>query len=208
MLVLVAFNAFIPLMTVVNYSVQETFGDNVFFWEGTTWFEQVLRSERFHAVARPAAAVHRHDPRDRGAARHRGRADDAAQGALGVGLPGADGAAAADPVERGRRDVEHLRAARYRPARLHAERDGHRLQLHPAAGVGLDDDRGRWTSGTGPRWSCCCAMPGLCSIPDAYYQAAQIDGASALGGVSLHPAAEDEARADHRRSCCASWTAS
>lgn len=47
-LLLVAFNAFIPLMTVVNYSVQETFGDNVFFWEGLTWFEQVLNSERFH----------------------------------------------------------------------------------------------------------------------------------------------------------------
>ena len=47
-LLLVAFNAFIPLMTVVNYSVQETFGNNVFFWEGVTWFEKVLRSERFH----------------------------------------------------------------------------------------------------------------------------------------------------------------
>ncbi len=45
---LVAFNAIIPLMTVVNYSVQETFGDNVFFWEGVTWFEQVLNSSRFH----------------------------------------------------------------------------------------------------------------------------------------------------------------
>ena len=49
-LALVAFNAFIPLMTVVNYAFQETFGDNVFFWEGTTWFEQVLRSDRFHAA--------------------------------------------------------------------------------------------------------------------------------------------------------------
>jgi len=47
-LVLVAFNAIIPLMTVVNYSVQETFGDNVFFWSGTTWFEQLVRSSRFH----------------------------------------------------------------------------------------------------------------------------------------------------------------
>jgi len=47
-LILVAFNAFIPLMTVVNYAFQETFGNNLFFWEGTTWFEQVLRSERFH----------------------------------------------------------------------------------------------------------------------------------------------------------------
>jgi glycerol transport system permease protein len=45
---LVAFNAIIPLMTVVNYSVQETFGDNVFFWAGVQWFEQVLQSDRFH----------------------------------------------------------------------------------------------------------------------------------------------------------------
>lgn len=45
---LVAFNAIIPLMTVVNYSVQETFGDNAFFWSGVLWFEQVLTSSRFH----------------------------------------------------------------------------------------------------------------------------------------------------------------
>jgi glycerol transport system permease protein len=45
---LVAFNALIPLMTVVNYSVQETFGDNVFVWAGVQWFEQVLHSGRFH----------------------------------------------------------------------------------------------------------------------------------------------------------------
>ncbi len=45
---LVAFNALIPLMTVVNYSVQETFGNIVFFWEGVKWFEQVLNSSRFH----------------------------------------------------------------------------------------------------------------------------------------------------------------
>jgi glycerol transport system permease protein len=48
-ILLVAFNAVIPLMTVVNYSVQETFGNNVFFWEGLKWYEQVLHSERFHA---------------------------------------------------------------------------------------------------------------------------------------------------------------
>ena len=33
-LLLVAFNALIPMMTVVNYSVQETFGNNLFFWQG------------------------------------------------------------------------------------------------------------------------------------------------------------------------------
>lgn len=49
-ILLVAFNALIPLMTVVNYSVQETFGNNVFFWQGVDWFEQILHSERFHAA--------------------------------------------------------------------------------------------------------------------------------------------------------------
>ncbi len=49
-LLLVAFNALIPLMTVVNYSVQETFGNNLFFWQGLDWFENILRSERFHAA--------------------------------------------------------------------------------------------------------------------------------------------------------------
>ena len=47
-LLLVAFNAVIPLMTVVNYSVQETFGNNLFFFEGVKWFREVLHSERFH----------------------------------------------------------------------------------------------------------------------------------------------------------------
>jgi glycerol transport system permease protein len=46
-LVLVAISALIPLMTVVNYSVQDTFGNNQFFWAGTTWYEQILHSERF-----------------------------------------------------------------------------------------------------------------------------------------------------------------
>jgi glycerol transport system permease protein len=45
---LVAFNAVIPLMTVVNYSVQETFGDNRFFFEGVKWFDQIVNSPRFH----------------------------------------------------------------------------------------------------------------------------------------------------------------
>jgi glycerol transport system permease protein len=47
-LLLVAFNAVIPLMTVVNYSVQETFGDNKFFFEGVKWYSEVVSSPRFH----------------------------------------------------------------------------------------------------------------------------------------------------------------
>jgi glycerol transport system permease protein len=45
---LVAISAVIPLMTVVNYSVQDTFGNNQFFWAGTEWFQDVLSSGRFH----------------------------------------------------------------------------------------------------------------------------------------------------------------
>ena len=46
-LLLVAFSAVIPLMTVVNYSVQDTFGNNQFFWAGTEWFQETLSSGRF-----------------------------------------------------------------------------------------------------------------------------------------------------------------
>lgn len=47
--IIVAFNAIIPLMTVVNYSVQETFGNNEFFWSGTRWFEELLHDQQFYA---------------------------------------------------------------------------------------------------------------------------------------------------------------
>jgi glycerol transport system permease protein len=40
--VIVAFSAVIPLMTVVNYSVQDTFGNNVFFWNGIGWYRDLL----------------------------------------------------------------------------------------------------------------------------------------------------------------------
>src|SRR5215472_4304783 len=39
---LVAFSAVIPLMTVVNYSVQDTFGNNKFFWNGVGWYQELL----------------------------------------------------------------------------------------------------------------------------------------------------------------------
>ena len=47
---LVAFSAIIPLMTVVNYSVQDSFGNNEFYWVGTEWFVEILNSERFHSA--------------------------------------------------------------------------------------------------------------------------------------------------------------
>jgi len=47
-LVVVAFSAIIPLMTVVNYSVNDTFGDNQFFWAGLEWFQEMVTSSRLH----------------------------------------------------------------------------------------------------------------------------------------------------------------
>ena len=47
-LVVVAFSAIIPLMTVVNYSVNDTFGNNEFFWVGLEWFEEMVTSDRLH----------------------------------------------------------------------------------------------------------------------------------------------------------------
>ena len=49
-LILVAFSAVIPLMTVVNYAFNDTFGNNQFFWNGWGWFEEMVRSERLHAA--------------------------------------------------------------------------------------------------------------------------------------------------------------
>src|SRR6266571_159630 len=39
---IVAFSAVLPLMTVVNYSVQDTFGNNQFFWNGLGWYQELL----------------------------------------------------------------------------------------------------------------------------------------------------------------------
>ncbi|WP_319774996.1 sugar ABC transporter permease [Breoghania sp.] len=55
-LALVAFSAVVPLMTVVNYSVQDTFGNNQFFWAGLEWFSEMLQSERmWNALVRQLA---------------------------------------------------------------------------------------------------------------------------------------------------------
>src|ERR1051325_821970 len=46
--VVVAFSAIIPLMTVVNYSVQDILGPGQRYFVGTEWFRQVLLDERLH----------------------------------------------------------------------------------------------------------------------------------------------------------------
>jgi glycerol transport system permease protein len=41
-LAIVAFSALLPIMTVVNYSFQDTFGNNQFFWNGLGWYQELL----------------------------------------------------------------------------------------------------------------------------------------------------------------------
>jgi len=48
MFMLVAFSAIIPLMTVVNYSVQDIFDQNTAYFVGIEWYQEVLRNTRLH----------------------------------------------------------------------------------------------------------------------------------------------------------------
>ncbi|MBW6391714.1 MULTISPECIES: carbohydrate ABC transporter permease [Halomonadaceae] len=50
MLLLVAFSAIIPLMTVVNYSVQDVFDAQTRFFTGTEWFETMLNDSALQAA--------------------------------------------------------------------------------------------------------------------------------------------------------------
>lgn len=49
-MVCVAFSALLPLMTVVNYSVQDIISPERRVFVGTEWFAQVLRDEELHAA--------------------------------------------------------------------------------------------------------------------------------------------------------------
>lgn len=48
MFALVALSAIIPLMTVVNYSVQDIFDQNTAYFVGIEWYQEVLRDTRLH----------------------------------------------------------------------------------------------------------------------------------------------------------------
>ncbi len=147
-----------------NYSVQETFGDNTFFWAGVRWFEQILQSDRFWAslgrqlfftftillIEVPLGV------------------------AIALSMPKKGpwvsvclvlmARRAAYPVECRRRDVEHFRASRHRPSRKTAELDRIPLQLHPRDGRRLVHvilmDVWHWTS-----LVVLLAYAGLVSIP-------------------------------------------
>jgi len=49
-LAVLLFVVFIPIMVVVNYSVQDVFSGNIFIWAGATWFEKTLNSSEFWAT--------------------------------------------------------------------------------------------------------------------------------------------------------------
>ncbi|MCG8421588.1 MAG: sugar ABC transporter permease [Proteobacteria bacterium] len=49
-LIIVAFSAIIPLMTVVNYSVQDILGPNTRVFVGFEWFREVLRDAELHGA--------------------------------------------------------------------------------------------------------------------------------------------------------------
>ena len=46
----VAFSAIIPLMTVVNYSVQDILSPDNAVFVGTEWFAAIMRDEDLHAA--------------------------------------------------------------------------------------------------------------------------------------------------------------
>ncbi|MCC5812753.1 MAG: sugar ABC transporter permease [Ectothiorhodospiraceae bacterium] len=49
-MIVVAFSAIIPLMTVVNYSVQDILDPYTRFFVGTEWFRDILRDDSLHAA--------------------------------------------------------------------------------------------------------------------------------------------------------------
>jgi len=176
-LAIVAVSAVVPLMTVVNYSVQDTFGSNQFFWSGTEWYRDVLRSERFHdALARSlifSAVV------------------------LAIEIP--LGVLLALRMPRRGPGVSACLVLMALPLLIPLNVVGTIWQVFARtdigllgvtlAGLGLDYN---YVSDPVDAWATIIAMDvwhwtslvallayaGLTSIPDAYYQAAQIDGAS------------------------------
>lgn len=48
--ILVAFSAIVPLMTVVNYSLQDIFDANTAYFVGTEWYREILNDDRLHGA--------------------------------------------------------------------------------------------------------------------------------------------------------------
>jgi len=197
----VAFSAVLPLMTVVNYSMQDTFGNNQFFWNGVAWFKELLdpstdlggrflaslgRNLLFFAVILAievplGIVVALSMPRQ-------GWSVAACLVILALPL---------HSVECGRHHLADFRAARHRPARLRTSRSRAQLQLclERSRRMGDGHRHGRLA----------LDQPGRAAV----LRRTEVDsgcllsgGADrrrlALGGVHRDPAPEDESRTADR----------
>ena len=175
----VAFSAILPLMTVVNYSVQDIISPERRVFVGTEWFKAVMRDSELHgALLRQMIGFSFAVLLVEDTARHRPGARDAGEGLAVLAGAGADRDLAADPVERGRHDLADLRPRRHRLARRNSLQALGSTTTTPATpstpgSPCMVMDVWHWT----PLVALLC-YAGLRSIPDAYYQAARIDGAS------------------------------
>ena len=173
----VAFSAILPLMTIVNYSVQDIISPEQRVFVGTEWFRSVLRDPELHAALGRQLLF--------------SLAVLAVEIPLGIGLalamPAAGWRASAALVVvalsllipwnvvgtiwqiYGRTDIGLLGAAL---AKLGIDYNYTGNSLHAWLTV-LAMDVWHWT----PLVALLC-YAGLRAIPDAYYQAARIDGAS------------------------------
>ncbi len=176
---LVAFSAVIPLMTVVNYSFQDTFGSNQFFWVGMDWFRDLMHSERFHDAFLRQIAF--------------------SSIILAIEIP--LGIAIALAMPRKGWGVPVCLISMSLPLLIPWNVVGTIWQIfgrvdigllgHSLASMGIDYN---YTQDPIAAWLTIIVMDvwhwtslvvllsyaGLCSIPDAYYQAAKIDGASRI----------------------------
>ena len=164
--------------------------------DGIDWFKELLDPTTTSAAVLRCVGrnlVFSADrPGDRDPARHRRRAAACrASGWRRRRLPGADGAAAADPVERGRHDLADLRAAPTSACSA-ATLNTLGIDYNYTAGPSTPGSRSSsWMSGTGPAGRAALLCRACASIPDAYLPGGHDRRRLALGGVPLHPAAED-----------------
>lgn len=178
-LVVVAFSAVIPLMTVVNYSVQDIFGPGQRVFVGSEWFREILRDERLHAAF--------------------GRQVLFSATVLAIEIPLGIAIALAMP-SRGR-GVSVSLVLLALPLLVPWNVVGTIWQIFARADIGLGgalvDALGieyNYARSASDAWATVVVMDvwhwtslvallayaGLRAIPDAYYQAARIDGATSL----------------------------
>jgi glycerol transport system permease protein len=178
-LVCVAFSAILPLMTVVNYSVQDIISPERRVFVGTEWFAAVMRDEDLHAALLRQLTF--------------------SLAVLAVEIPLGIALALSMPVQGWKASAVLVLIALSLLIPWNVV--GTIWQIYGRADIGLMGAALQWigidysyTGNARDAWITVLAMDvwhwtplvallcyaGLRSIPDAYYQAARIDGASKL----------------------------